>query len=42
MLYVIRLTDELDGLLDERVHVAVVIDERYYLAVAGEDLLDRP
>ena len=36
------LADELDRLLDERVHVAVVVDERYNLAVAGEDLLDSP
>ena len=35
-----ELSDELDGFFDERVHVAVVIDERNHLAVAGEDLLD--
>ena len=36
------LADELDRSLDERVHVAVVVDERYEFAVAGEDLLNRP
>ena len=36
------LADKLDRLLDERVHVAVVVDERHNLAVVCEDLLDRP
>lgn len=37
-----RLSDEFHRLLDERVHVTVVIDERNYFAVACEDLLDGP
>ena len=36
------LSDELHRLLDERMHVAVVIDERNDLTVAGEDLLYAP
>ncbi len=34
--------DELYRLLDKRMHVHIIIDERYDLAVFGKDLLDLP
>ena len=37
-----KLSDEFHRLLDERMHVAVILDERNDLAVACEDLLDSP
>ena len=36
------LSEELHRLLNERMHVGVVIDERHLLAVVGEDLFDGP
>ena len=36
------LSDEFHRLLDERMHVTVILDERNDLAVACEDLLDSP
>ena len=38
----IFLFQELHRFLDEWVHVSVVVDERYCLAVLGEYLLDGP
>ena len=38
----VNLANELYRLFDERVHVAVVVDEWNHLAVFCEDLLDLP
>ena len=37
-----QLSDELHRLLDQRMHISVVIDERHNLAITCENLLDRP
>ena len=37
-----ELPDELHRLLDERMHVGVVLDEWHHLAVSGKHLLDFP
>ena len=42
MLPFIVLSDELYGFLDERMHVAVIVDERNDLAVLCKDLLASP
>jgi len=36
------LSEEFHGFLYERMHVAVIIDERHHLAVFREDLLNLP
>ena len=41
-IYALKLSDKLYRLLDKRMHITVIIDERHHLAVMSEDLLDAP